>query len=95
MNIEDKPKLSVGKYTIDLDSGGCKIYSLGEGGHKSFICGEIPDPQIAMQIIEGLIMVEYKRFYYPESSPTFEQKEEKPQENEIPFLKNIVKGDLF
>lgn len=96
MNIanEEKSKLSVGKYTIDLDDGGCEIYELHDEGHKTFICGGINNPQIAMEIIEGLIMVEYKRFYYPESQPTFEQKTPADQETVVPFLKNL-KGDEF
>ena len=94
MDTENKPKLSVDKYTIDLDTAGCKIYKLHEEGHQTFICGEIANPQIAMEIIEGLIMVEYKRFYYPDSLPTFEQEEKKPQEKEISFLRSI-KGELL
>ncbi len=94
MNIENTPTLAVDKYTIDLDAAGCKIYKLQKEGQKTFICGDIGDPQTAMEIIEGLIMVEYKRFYYPDSQPTFEQKQEAPEEKKIPFLKNI-KGELL
>ncbi len=94
MDIENEnvPKLSVNKYTIDLDAGGCKLYRLHDEGHKTFICGEISDPQIAMEIIEGLIMVQYKRFYHPDSQPTFEQKEDASKAPVIPFLQNI-KGE--
>ena len=96
MNIEneEKSKLSVGKYTVDLDTGGCDIYKVHDEGHKTFVCGGIAEPQIAMEIIEGLIMVEYKRFYYPESQPTFEQGPPVVQETVVPFLKNL-KGDSF
>ncbi len=89
INNEENSQLSVDQYTIDLDAAGCKIYKLGKEGQKTFICGEIGDPKTAMEIIEGLIMVEYKRFYYPDSKPTFEKDAVSPKTAVTPFLMNV------
>lgn len=67
----DKPAsstLSTGKYTIELARGSSVVYKFDDGGNKIWVCSA-PDPQIAMEIIEGLILVEHKRFYYPDSAP--------------------------
>jgi len=59
--------LTHGKYTIDIDPGGCVVSSL-EGDQKVFICGGIADPELAMTIVEGLLLVEAKKFYHPEAA---------------------------
>jgi len=58
--------LTHGNYTIDIDRGGCTVYVLQED-QKIFICGGIADPELAMTIVEGLILVEAKKFYHPEA----------------------------
>jgi len=60
--------LTHGKYTIDIEGGGCVVYTL-ENEQKIFLCGGIVDPEIAIDIVEGLILVEAKRFYHPEAAP--------------------------
>lgn len=70
MNSETSAKstLSTGKYTIELSRGASVVYKFDDSGNKSWVCSA-GDPQIAMEIIEGLILVEHKRFYYPDSAP--------------------------
>lgn len=63
-----KATLSTGKYTIELSKGASAVYKIDEGGNKIWVCSA-GDPQVAMEIIEGLILVEHKRFYYPDSAP--------------------------
>ncbi len=58
--------LTHGKYTIDIERGGCAIYVIEED-QKIFLCGGIADPELAMAIVEGLILVEAKKFYHPEA----------------------------
>ena len=58
--------LTHGKYTIDIESGGCAVYSI-DNEQKVFLCGGIADPELAMSIVEGLLLVEAKRFYVPEA----------------------------
>lgn len=83
MSEDHKPTLSAGKYNIELASGGFGIFILDEFDHKNWVA-TAPDPEIAMKIVEGLILVEMKRFYYPESQPVLKPQEEKPLP---PFLK--------
>jgi len=77
------PTLSVGNFTIEGSEGGFAIFAVDEIGEKEWIA-TAPDPEIAMKIVEGLIMVDTKRFYHPESQPTFSTTEGKPLP---PFLK--------
>lgn len=71
--MESDPKeqpsvLSTDKYTIELGKGSSAVYKFDEEGNKIWLCSA-SDPQCAMDIIEGLILVEHKRFYYPEATP--------------------------
>jgi len=77
--------LSTGKYTINLDDKGFSIYTMDASGQKEWVASAA-DPQIAMNIVEGLIMVEIKRFYHPDTAPVLkpEVEEKKPLP---PFLK--------
>ena len=59
--------LTHGKYTIDIGADGCSIYTL-EKDQKIFICGGIGDPELAMTVVEGLLLVEAKRFYRPDAT---------------------------
>jgi len=59
-----------GKYTVKLSSGAAQLYRTDEEGAESWI-GSAADLELATTIIEGLILVETKRFYYPESTPSF------------------------
>lgn len=68
MNSESST-LSTGKYTIELSRGASIVYKFDDGDKKTWVCST-SDPQTAMEIIEGLILVEHKRFYYPDSAPT-------------------------
>ncbi len=70
MNDQAPATLRTGNYTIELGGAGCTVFRLEGDSSKVFICGRVPDPELAMMIIEGLILVENKRFYYPESTPT-------------------------
>jgi len=72
--------LSTGKYTIELTGGASVVYAFDTEGNKTWVCSA-SDPMVAMNIIEGLIMVEHKRFYYPDSKPQINVGTPKP-----PFL---------
>jgi hypothetical protein len=61
--------LTNGKYTIELGSGATQVFAVDDFGNKQWVCSTT-DPNKAMDIVEGLVMVETKRFYYPESKPT-------------------------
>ncbi len=65
-----KSTLSVGNYSIESEPTGFVIYAETERGAKEFVAKTL-DPEIGMRIVEGLILVEMKRFYYPDSDPTF------------------------
>jgi hypothetical protein len=74
---EEPRTLRTGNYVIDLSDGPSVVSRLEEkSGHKEWIC-TCPDPEAAMIVVEGLILVENKRFYYPEATPTvkFDQKQ--------------------
>ncbi len=68
-NDQEKSTLSTGKYTIEFSNGPSVIYKFDDKGNKIWIASA-GDPQLAMEIIEGLILVEHKRFYRPEATPT-------------------------
>ncbi len=80
---QEKSTLSTGNYTIELSDGPSHIYRFDEQNNKIWMAAAA-DPNLAMLIIEGLILVEHKRFYHPEAEPTIsvESKGETP-----PFLK--------
>ena len=83
MSEENGPSLSVGNYSISESPGGYGIFLSDEFGDSQWM-DTAPDPEIAMKIVEGLVMVEMKRFYHPESTPTFKGTDDKPLP---PFLK--------
>ena len=83
MTEATKSTLSVGNYSIESERDGFAIYAEAEMGAKEWVATTL-DPEIAMRIVEGLILVEMKRFYYPDSDPTFKDQEGKPLP---PFLK--------
>jgi hypothetical protein len=78
---ESKSTLSTGKYTIELSNGPSAVYKIDNEGNKIWVCSA-SDPQVAMDLIEGLILVEHKRFYYPDSTPSIGMSGTTP-----PFLK--------
>jgi hypothetical protein len=82
--MNNKTTLSTGKYTIDLEDKGFSIYTTDASGQREWVASAA-DPQVAMNIVEGLIMVEIKRFYHPESAPQLKVEEEKKASP--PFLK--------
>ncbi len=77
--------LTTDNYSIDLSGGGAQIFAVDSSGAKEWVA-TAGDPQLAMEIVEGLLLVRAKRFYHPESSPVFETKvAEKP--DTPPFLR--------
>jgi hypothetical protein len=80
---KESPTLTVGKYSIESAEGGFGIFAVGEFDNKEWVA-TAPDPELAMKIVEGLIMVEMKRFYHPEATPVVKGAEGKPLP---PFLK--------
>ena len=76
--------LRTGNYTIDITNTGLDIF-LTEEGQKNWIA-MVKDPQMAMDIVEGLILVEAKRFYHPEATPTVEINDSTPKP---PFLSKV------
>ena len=79
----DGPTLSVGNYVIENAKGGFGIFATDEIGEKTWVA-TAPDPEVAMKIVEGLILVEMKRFYHPGTDPIFTTEEGNPLP---PFLK--------
>ncbi len=65
---QEKTTLTTGKYTIEFSDGPSHIYKFDKTQNKIWVASA-SDPDTAMQIIEGLILVEHKRFYHPEATP--------------------------
>ncbi|MBD3260342.1 MAG: hypothetical protein GF334_01470 [Candidatus Altiarchaeales archaeon] len=84
-NQEEKSTLSFGQYTIELSNGPSMVYRINQEGHKEWIAA-CPEPETAMAVVEGMVLVENKRFYYPDSKPTinFENSNEPKQNKEVP-----------
>lgn len=82
---EPQPKstLSTGKYTIELDRGATQIFAQNEMGLREWVASTT-DPNRAMEIVEGLVLVEMKRFYHPDSQPSVKSEGENPVP---PFLR--------
>lgn len=80
---KENPTLTVGKYSIEMKDGFFGIFADSEFDNKEWIA-TAPDPELAMKIVEGLIMVEMKRFYHPEATPVIAGAQGKPLP---PFLK--------
>jgi hypothetical protein len=83
MTENEGATLSVGNFSIERAPGGFGIFAVDEVDNKTWIA-TAPDPELAMKIVEGLILVDMKRFYYPESTPTVTTTAEKTPP---PFLK--------
>ncbi len=83
MSSEEKTRLSTGKWSIAQDDGVAVIYAEDEMGKKEWVASTT-DPKKAMDIVEGLILVEHKRFYKPGATPVFESGNDRPLP---PFLK--------
>lgn len=77
MNNQEGPILSVGNFTIEVAPGGFGIFVTDDLEDKKWLA-TAADPEIAMKIVEGLVLVEMKRFHYPESAPTFKSEGGKP-----------------
>lgn len=77
----DQGNLTHGKYTIDIAPNGCVVSVIDED-QKIPLCGGIQDPELAMTIVEGLILVEAKRFYKPDAERVVTTQTGKP----IPHL---------
>lgn len=76
---EESQTLRTGNYVIELSDGPSVVYKLEPvSGHKDWVC-TCPDPDAAMIVVEGLILVENKRFYYPDSKPSLKFDEKKPE----------------
>jgi len=86
MTESNGPTLSVGNYSITQSAGGFGIFLSNELTEDQWVA-TAPDPEMAMKIVEGLVMVEMKRFYHPESAPILKGADSKPLP---PFIK---KGD--
>ena len=78
--------LKTGKYTIRISAGSVGIYALDEAGNEKWLAAAA-DVDIATNIVEGLILVETKRFYYPQSGPDIKPNVEKTT---LPFLKKGI-----
>lgn len=68
-NEQEHSTLKFGQYTIELTDGPSAVYRIDQEGNKQWIAS-CPDPEIAMDVVEGMVLVEQKRFYYPDSKPT-------------------------
>jgi len=66
---EEVQTLKTGNYVVEVSNGPSVVYKVEDtGGHKEWVCS-CPDPEAAMIVVEGLILVENKRFYYPDATP--------------------------
>ena len=66
---EEKPSsLKTGQYTIKFANGPTQIWKTDLSGREEWVC-TTNEYTTAMTIVEGLILVEHKRFYYPDSKP--------------------------
>ena len=88
--------LKTGNYEIEFSNGPCKIYRVGpDEGPKEWVC-TCPDYEIAMGIVEGLILVEHKRFYHPESTPKMDFQRKKEANHSLtgipPFFTTGTRG---
>lgn len=87
---EESSTLRTGNYVIELSNGPSMVYKVEpNSGAKEWVCS-CPDPEAAMTVVEGLILVENKRFYYPDSAPTLNFQDANVAEEEKPvpsFLK--------
>jgi len=79
----DKHTLSTSRYTVEFSDGPSNVYAFGLDGKKNWVCSAA-SPTIAMEIVEGLVLVEHKRFYYPQNQPEVKVAIGKPLP---PFLK--------
>jgi hypothetical protein len=66
--MSNGPTLSVGNFTIETVDGGFAIFAIDDFEERSWIA-TAQDPETAMKIVEGLILVDMKRFYHPDSTP--------------------------
>ncbi len=81
---EEKTTLKYSNYTIEITETGFGVFAEETGSQeKEWVC-TAADPQVAMSIIEGLVLLEHKRFHYPDSEPTFQSGNDKPLP---PFLR--------
>lgn len=68
MSSEEMQTLDAGEYKIELNSSGLvEIYKVKNGVEKIWLASA-DQPQTAMDIVEGLMLVETKRHHYPESN---------------------------
>ena len=88
MSDQEGPILSVGNYTIELTSKGFGIFITKDLEDRTWLA-TATDPEVAMKIVEGLILVEMKRFHYPDSAPTFKDGSGNPLP---PFLRKGAEG---
>ena len=65
---ENTQSLKTGQYTIKFSNGPTQIWKTDLSGREEWIC-TTNDYTMAMEIVEGLILVEHKRFYHPDSKP--------------------------
>ena len=76
---EDNQTLRTGNYEIQFSNGPSIVYKIEpNSGTRDWVC-TCPDYEAGMLVVEGLILVENKRFYYPESKPTMKFDEKKPE----------------
>ena len=81
---EGRSTLTTANYHIEFDKDGTYIYTLDEKGDNKQWLASTTDPETATRIVEGLVLVEHKRFYHPETEPVFTSGDGKPLP---PFLK--------
>ncbi len=86
MSENEGPKLSMGNYVIEPSPGGFGVFLIDEFKDKQWLATS-PDPEIAMRIVEGLVLVEAKRFYHPEATPVLKSESDQPLP---PFLRTVA-----
>lgn len=84
--IDESPTLAVGNYSIELISEGFGVFNTDEFNNKERVA-IVLDPEVGMRVVEGLILVDMKRFYHPEAAPVISSAEGKPLP---PFLEKVA-----
>ena len=81
---EEETTLKYANYVIEIGDAGFNIFAVeAEKDLKEWVA-TVPDPEVGMAIVEGLILVEHKRHQYPDSAPVFQSNDGKPLP---PFLR--------
>ena len=81
---EEKEALKYANYIIEIGESGFNIFAVEIENDLREWVATVPDPEVGMAIVEGLILVEHKRQQYPDTAPVFQSNDGRPLP---PFLR--------